>query len=248
MPTILKEGIDKPRVAPQKFASKLLSNTVLSSKFHYLEFETDTPFNFEPGQYINAIVAEHTFRAYSIAGKISDTRFSLLVDTRPGGPGSQFFENLHPGDSMTFLGPLGVFIIRENDGSENILLLGTGSGMSPLKCIVDEMFKEGNYSKPVYLYMGLTFTHEIFWKEHFEALAEKYPNFHFSLAILNPEEDWQGHKGFNTDFIKLDFSDAKSCSAYMCGHPAMIEGAKEILLSSGCPKERLYEEKFFAQK
>ena len=245
MPTI-SNGEHGLMTRAKLFKAKTLSNQVLASKFHYLEFETAEQFIFEPGQYVNAIVALHTFRAYSIASKVTDNIFGLLVDTRPGGPGSQKFESLKPGDELEFMGPIGVFIYRD-DGSENLLLLGTGSGLSPLKCMADRWLGEFMLKKNIYLYMGLTSPEEIFWQDHFEKLAQTYTNFHFELAILKPNQTWQGHVGYNTDLMKSDFPSTNSCSAYLCGHPAMIEGAKTILLESGCAKEKIYEEKFFLQ-
>lgn len=234
-------------IRPKLFKSKTLHNTVLATKFHYLEFETTEPFVFTAGQYVNAIVADHTFRAYSVATKTSDNRFGLLVDCRPGGPGSQFFEGLTEGKEMQFMGPIGVFTVHEDDGTDNVLLLGTGSGMSPLRCIVDDQFLNKNTSRNVYLYFGLTKVEEIFWKEYFEELESKYPNFHYRLAILDPDDTWTGHKGYNTDLMVQDFPDASNCGAYLCGHPAMIEGATKILLDKGCLPEHIHKEKFFLQ-
>jgi NAD(P)H-flavin reductase len=247
MPTLTTSKFTAPRVKPQRLNATLAYRENLSAKFNYFELETKQPFDFDAGQYVNVIVAANTFRAYSIATRPANNKFGLLVDTRPGGPGSQFFEALQIGNTFEFLGPLGIFVIRPNDGVENILLLGTGSGLSPLRCIVDDEFLVKNTTRNFYLYMGLTKVNEIFWKDYFEDIANKHSNFKYRLAILEPDEAWNGHTGFNTDLMKMDFPDASSCAAYLCGHPAMIKGATEILLASNCAKENIHEEKFFAQ-
>lgn len=247
MPELTSAKPIQPKFKPQRLKAKLTKKENLATKFNYFELETPEEFNFEAGQYVNVIVAEHTFRAYSIATRPANNKFGLLVDTRPGGPGSQFFEKLSEGDEVEFLGPIGIFIVREDDGAENLLLLGTGSGLSPLRCIVDDELLVKNSGRNLYLYFGLTHLEEIFWKEYFEDLAERFPNFRYRLAILEPDDSWSGHKGFNTDMMKDDFPDTSTCSAYLCGHPAMISGAKKILVESGCLTGRIYEEKFFAQ-
>ncbi|MFZ5424950.1 MAG: FAD-binding oxidoreductase [Patescibacteria group bacterium] len=233
-----------PIQKPLRYKATTTLSKNLASKFNYFEFQTTEDFNFIPGQYINVIVAEHTFRAYSLATKDGNKKFGLLVDTRPGGPGSQFFERLKKNDEIEFLGPLGVFIIHPEDGAKNLLLLGTGSGISPLKCMVDYQLKTLSSEIPLYLYFGLTNNKEIFWKDYFEELEVKYKNFHFRFALLEPDNEWNGHKGYNTDLMKNDFQNTSDCGAYLCGHPAMIEGATNILLSTGCPKERIYKERF----
>jgi ferredoxin-NADP reductase len=73
-----------------------------------------------------------------LAGKIDDQHFSLFVDIKPGGPGSQYFKALKPGDTISYIGPFGTFAFRENDGAQNLLFLGTGSGLSPLKCMIED--------------------------------------------------------------------------------------------------------------
>lgn len=247
MPELTAHKPITPRVKPQRLTATLTYKENLASKFNYFEFQTEGPFDFDAGQYVNTLVAEHTYRAYSIATRPAEDKFGLLVDTRPGGPGSQFYESIEVGKVIEFLGPLGIFIIRPEDGAHNILLLGTGSGISPLRCIVDDELLNKKSDKNIYLYMGLTKTSEIFWNDYFEDLASKHENFHYKLAIYDPEESWTGHKGYNTELMLQDFPDTCDCAAYLCGHPAMIKGAKELLQKTGCPDMRIYEEKFFAQ-
>jgi hypothetical protein len=68
-----------------------LENVNLASKFNHYKFESAEPLIFAPGQYISVKVADTAIRAYSVATRYDDTHFDLLVDTRPGGPGSQVF-------------------------------------------------------------------------------------------------------------------------------------------------------------
>jgi NAD(P)H-flavin reductase len=97
---------------------------------------------------------------------------------------------------------------------------------------------------PIYLYIGLNFVEDIFWKEHLDQLCSKHPNFHYEIAIWKPDETWKGHKGFVTELLAKDFPDASTCAAYICGAAPMVESVTKQLLSSNCPKERIYMEKF----
>jgi len=51
-------------------------------------------------------------------------------------------------------------------------------------------------------------------------------------------------RGFITELVKKDFPDASNCSAYLCGHRAMISDATDLLIQNGCPKGRIYTERF----
>jgi NAD(P)H-flavin reductase len=229
---------------PQYKIATTLAHDVLAGKFTHFKFETAEPLEFEAGQYISVKVAETAVRAYSIATRYDLNHFDLLVDTRPGGPGSMFFENLKPGDKMQFLGPFGKFIFNENDGAESILFLATGSGISAIRCMVDRALSEKNFTKNMKIYFGLTFREEIFWKDHLDELVAKYPNFSYEIALFKPDSSWKGAQGFITQLVQRDFKDASKCSAYLCGHVAMISDATNILKQNGCPPERIYTERF----
>jgi acetyl coenzyme A synthetase (ADP forming)-like protein len=249
---VMKDAIDlplqpelKPKAkGPQYMTATCLSRDILASKYTHIKFESEKPLIFKPGQYISVKVAEDAIRAYSVATRQDDTHFDLLVDTRPGGPGSMYFENIKQGDKMPYLGPFGVFTFNQDDGAEELVFLATGSGTSAIRCMLDVALQELNYTKPMKLYLGLTFREEIFWKDHYDELAQKYPNFSYDIALFKPDESWEGATGFITELVKKDYPDASKCAAYLCGHRAMIADATDILEGNGCPKERIYTERF----
>lgn len=223
----------------------LVEHKILASKFHYFVLKTDQPLIFRAGQYISVKVADDRINAYSLAGSITNNQFELLVDVSPGGPGSKYFENLKTGEEISFLGPFGNFILQSDDGAEKLLFLGTGSGCSPLKCMLEAALREKRIKKPVYFYFGLRFEGDVFWQNYFEELAKEFLNFHYKLVLSKPGEKWSGLSGHVTDFIRKDFSQAQDFSAYLCGNKNMTEEAKALLLESGCPKNRIYKEEMF---
>ena len=240
---ILKEEVKKVSAGPKFQLATTINHEVLGGKYHYFVFESDSPLNYKPGQYISVKVAEQRINAYSIAGH-EGNKFNILVDTSPGGPGSKFFENLKVGEKITFLGPFGIFTLKPVNDAKHVLFLGTGSGCSPLKCMLEAALEDKNYQVPITLYFGLRRTNDVFWKDHFEELTKKYPNFNFKLVLSQPDGTWQGETGHITELANKDFPDLSSFSAYLCGNHAMIEEAKNILLTHGCPKDKIYTEKF----
>jgi len=240
---VLTEGESRAITPPKFCIATTISHTILAVKFHYFVFETEVPFTYQPGQYVNVKISQQRINCYSIAGNDGPNRFALLIDTKPGGIGSKFFENLKTGDKITYLGPFGVFKFKPDDGSKKILFLGTGSGIAPLRSIVDELLKN-KVQKPIYFYFGLRFSSDIFWHDYFQKQAEANPNFKYKLVLSRPDDAWQGASGHVTDLIKTDFPDASECAAYLCGNKQMIEEATILLLAQGCLKERIYAEKF----
>jgi len=229
----------------QKFRkAEAVSCTALASTFHYFDFETDSPLIFQPGQYIEVQVADDRINAYSIAGHEGLLKFNLLVDVKPGGPGSKFFEHLKIGNRISFLGPFGTFTLKLDDRAEHLLFLATGCGITPLKCMIDSALKEKNCRLPITLYFGLSYSGDVFWQDVLIKLSKEYPNFNFKIAVWKPDQTWQGETGFITEFLKEDFPDASQLSAYLCGNKDMIADATQILLERGCLKKRIYTEKY----
>jgi len=217
---------------------------VLAGKYHYFVFESKDSLLFKPGQYISIKVAPVRINCYSIACSLSDNLFGLLIDISPGGPGSKFFENLQAGDPITYLGPFGVFTYKETDGAENILFLATGSGVAPIRDLIDFLLKNRKIQTPITLYFGLRFEEDIFWKEYFEQLAREYLNFHFILSLSKPTDKWAGKSGHITTIIQKELTNASAYAAYLCGGKAMVDEGAVILQNLGCPKERIYLERF----
>lgn len=230
-------------VSPKFKLAKTLECKILAGKFHNFIFETELPLIYKPGQFICIKVANDRINSYSIASSEGENKYSLLVDTSPGGPGSKYFENLKPGDEMNFLGPFGTFFFK-HDNTGHIVFSGTGSGCAPLRSMIDHLLKVDRVQKPITLYLGLRYQTDIFWQDYFTKLSHEYPNFKFILVISRPDASWPGKSGHVVDYISQDFSDASSLAAYLCGNISMIKEAAEILISRGISREKIYTEKY----
>ncbi|MEK7127906.1 MAG: acetate--CoA ligase family protein [Patescibacteria group bacterium] len=213
--------------------ASVTSHTLLTGQFHYFDIEINDELDIKPGQYISVKVADNRINAYSVAHIETKTKFNLLVDTHPGGVGSKFFESVKTGDKLSLLGPFGMFTYKPDDNK--VLLLATGSGISAIRCILEEAIKDK--TKKITLYFGLRFDTDVFWDDYFKKLAVENPNFTYKLVLSQ-----SGDMKHITDYLAEDYS---NYSAYICGNKKMIEEATQILVAKGCPKERIYTEKFY---
>ncbi len=235
----------KSTVALPKFQiAKVLDCQVLAGKFYNFVLETEIPIIYKPGQYISIKVAHGRINSYSIAANEGESKFGLLIDTSPGGPGSKYFANLKPGDKISFLGPFGTFIYKPDDTVKHILFLATGSGCAPIRCMIDNLLKVERVQTPITFYLGLRYQTDIFWQEYFEKMSQDYPNFNFVLVISKPDTIWQGKSGHITNFISQDFPNAVDLAAYLCGNISMIKEVTDMLISCGLANEKIYTEKF----
>ncbi len=242
---ILKENQVEQVGGPKFQTAKVVKHVNLASTYHYFEFETNEPLIFKPGQYISVKVASDRVNCYSIAGSINPNQFSLLIDISPGGPGSQFFEKLKVGGQMLYLGPFGIFTLDMEDEASKLLFLATGSGLAPLKCMIEQILYKEKSQLPIDLYLGLTSPKDLFCEDYLQNLARQYSNFHYKIVIWKGDQSWQGESGFITTSLDKDLADASDGAAYLCGNQEMIADATKILLEKNMPKERIYTEKYF---
>lgn len=218
----------------------------LNQKYHQFDFKSDVPLNIEPGQYINIRVGTNIIRGYSVAIKNGDHDFSLLVEIDPNhqGPGTSFFKNLKEGDKILYVGPFGQFIFKKNEDYSSFIFLATGSGISPIRRMIDFALIEQNIKKPVFLYFGLRNEKDIFWHDYWLELQHKFPNFKYKLTLSQPSDSWKGYKGYITDLVKNDFVSAQDCAAYVCGGKEAVLSCVDLLINLKCPKENIHTERF----
>jgi acetyl coenzyme A synthetase (ADP forming)-like protein len=242
-PKVILES-DKPSpVGPRFNVATTLKADLLAGKIRYFEFETEQPLIIRPGQYLSVKVSSTRINCYSVAGQGAPNKFNLLVDTTPGGPGSRFFESLKVNDKITYLGPFGAFTLKTDDGAKNLLFLATGSGLAPLKSMIEHCLYVSKVKQNIILYLGLNNYTDMFMKDYLDSLVSEFPNFKYKIAVCNKCREWKGYTGFITSLIKEDFPDAKECAAYMCGNKFMVNDATKILTNNGCPPQRIYFEK-----
>ncbi len=219
-------------------------NTVLSGKFREIEIKTENDISYKPGQYITILVGENKMRAYSVAYQSGKNSIHLLIDISPGGAGSKYFENIKEGQEISYLGPFGIFTYKGADEKTELVFLGTGSGCSPLRSMIETILEKDKFKGKVYFYAGFRSEEDIVWKDYFDNLTKKYPNFTYKIYLSQPTESWNGEKGHLTQSLKKDFAESKKLQVYLCGNRPMMEESRKILTEMGCPNEDIYEEKY----
>lgn len=216
-----------------------------ASTFHIIKLQPSEPLDFQPGQYISVKVADAKINNYSIASLPGLDTFTLIIDTKPGHEGSYYFQQLRVEEQIQYLGPFGKFLLHPDDGSSEIIFLATGSGISPIKAMIEHLLYRAKETRPIKLYFGLRNCPDIFMHDFFEEMDNEYDNFTFIPCLSRPDENWKGQCGHITELLKQDYQDGSHLSAYLCGNEAMITEAIQILKQIDTPEDRIYHEKFY---
>ncbi|MCQ9206902.1 MAG: 2Fe-2S iron-sulfur cluster binding domain-containing protein [Omnitrophica bacterium] len=203
--------------------------------------------NFKAGQYVQFCIPDTTeFRAYSIASDPgTKDRVELMVRLVPGGLCSTYMhEALEVGDEACLTGPYGEFFLQENS-KKDIICVGGGCGMAPIKSIINHLFAT-NAAQNITYFFGARQKKDLFYTEELERFEKKHKNFEFVPALSEPakEDEWTGEVGFITQVMQKHLKYNKNQEAYLCGPPPMIDAAIGILTSKGININDIYYDKF----
>lgn len=196
-------------------------------------------------------------RNYSLATNpaIDKTlRFNVRIATPPrgqacdAGVGSSYVFNLKPGDEVSAIGPFGTFHIKNT--RNEMVYLGGGAGMAPLRAHISHLFDTLKTSRKVSYWYGARSLQELFYHDYFEALAERFPNFSFHVALSEPEpeDNWQSHTGFIHEALRDTYlkkqTDLSRIEFYLCGPPPMIQAGTEMLRTLNVRSEQVAYDEF----
>ena len=139
---------------------------------------------------------EEVVRAYSMASYPAEGRKIMLnvrvaappwdrandkwADINPGVASSYIF-GLKEGDEVTISGPYGEFFINESDAE--MLYIGGGAGMAPMRSHLYELFKTLKTGRKVTYWYGGRSRAELFYIHYFRDLEKEFPNFKFYLVL-----------------------------------------------------------------
>lgn len=208
-----------------------------------LRFPPNSNFGFNSGQYVN-IINGQIKRSYSIANAYKENgMLTFFIKKYENGLMSNYwFELAKVNDLLRIEGPLGSFFLRENE-QENIVFLATGTGVAPIKAILENISRSEDQfrNKNLWLFVGARYENDLFWDP---SELSNINNLIYIPVLSRASKEWKGEKGYVQDIvIKLKISLEKS-QVYACGSDNMIEAAKKILIEKGLNKVHFFSDAF----
>lgn len=230
--------------------AKLVKRTQLTSDVIELSFENLTPFLYQSGQFISLKVEDNpqspVIRGYSLSSRpIPDSKnFDLCIKLLENGRGSTWLKNLPLNSEIHFLGPNGKFTFQ-GDETKNMVFVATGTGLAPIKAIIEDELINKNYHGSMQLIFGVRYINEVIYEDLFKKLAEDYPNFTYKITISRPELTENPYlTGRVTDIVKAATYDPSKPTFYICGLKAMLDETTTILRDKQIPEAQIFFEKF----
>jgi len=215
-------------------------------------------FDYQAGQYLTLRLTfdgqEHR-RAFSLASSPTlDGRLQLCIKRIPEGLFSNYLrDQLQPGDYLEALPPQGRFTMYpQPEAHLHYLLIGAGSGITPLYGILRTVLAEEPRSQ-VSLWYGNRTRESIIFREELQALSEQYRDrlevVHF---LSRPEQDWPGYVGrMDQDRIYDLVSEVFMTSEghkqyYLCGPEGLMQAAEAALEKHAVNFGNVHQERYHA--
>ena len=181
-----------------------------------------------------------------------DAKKNDWMSVNPGIASSYIFSK-KPGDTVTISGPYGEFFI--NDSDSEMLYVGGGAGMAPMRSHLYELFRTIKTGRKVTFWYGGRSKRELFYVDHFRALEKDFPNFKFYIALSEPleEDNWKvkdslegdgdGFVGFIHQVVidnYLSMHDSpEDIEVYFCGPPLMNQAVDKMAEDFGVTPENV---------
>ena len=211
-----------------------------------LEIVEGGPFAFSAGQYASLEFPGLPRRDYSMANRPDEPTLEFHIRLMPGGAVTPFVrDRLRPGDTLRVFGPFGTSYWRAKHTGP-ILALAGGSGLAPVKSIVETALAAGA-RQPIRLWFGVRAERDVYFERELAALAAKHPNFSYAIVLSEPDGPTTRPTGFLSDVVAREVGDVDGRKAYLAGPPVMVESCVVALVAKGLPRADCHADAFYTE-
>lgn len=211
-----------------------------SSHIHTFFFKTETPLSYTAGQYIELTLPHNKpddrgiKRWFTLSSSPGEELVSITTRIIP--ESSTFKKaliNLTPGDSLSFTGPMGDFVLPKLIQTPLVFVAG-GIGITPFHSIL-AWLAYAMEERPIQLIYGVRTEEEIIFQDTFAAA-----NQHATIVVEKPSSAWGGERGKLSAELILGLSKVTDDTLiYISGPENMVEALQHDLKKAGINNNQL---------
>ena len=220
--------------APAWWNAEVVSHDLRTPDVAVLTVRPDQPYPFLAGQYASLETPwwPRIWRHYSFASAPrSDGLLTFHVKAVPAGwVSNALVHRARPGDVIR-LGPPAGSMTVDHTRNSGLLCLGGGTGIAPIKALVEDIAEHGT-RRPVEVFYGARTDHDLYDIDTMLRLQQAHP-----WLEVRPVVDRHGLLQL-PDAIRT-FGPWTEYDAYVSGPPGMIRSGVDALRGAGIPPERI---------
>ncbi len=249
--------------APEKYQTvKIVSRKDFAEDLWVVRVEPQQSLSFKPGQYatlgveLNGRVIE---KPYSIVSSPLEGEIEFFFELVPQGELTPPLHLLKVGQTLLMRRQAkGLFTLDQKSGHKKHYLVCTVTGVAPFMSMARTAAREADAGHPpdgeLIVLQAASRSWEFAYREELESLAKRHAWLRYIPTVSRPWEDpaWKGEVGRAEDVLRKHADslglEPSNTTAYLCGHPQMIENSKGILTRRGFPKGSIREEVYWVPK
>jgi NAD(P)H-flavin reductase/hemoglobin-like flavoprotein len=233
------------RTSPAWWDAEVVAHERRSLDIAVIQVRPEQPYDYLPGQSVavECPMRPRMWRYYSPANAPrADGTLEFHIRFVGGGPVSgALLQVLRPGDVLRLGAPVGHRLTLSPEDQSDLLLLAGGTGLTPLRAVVEQVASEGG-NRQVHLFVGGRGTNDLYDMATLSRYEQMYPWLTVVPAVSD-DPTFQGARGTVVD-VALKQRAWDGHRVYVCGSPAMVTGTLDRLAVAGLDKEAVFFEDF----
>ncbi|MGB2661877.1 MAG: FAD/NAD(P)-binding protein [Candidatus Omnitrophota bacterium] len=209
-----------------------------SSTIKTLKLKPEEEVSFKTGQFVELTVpgvGEAPFTPSSRPA-VKDT---MEVTIMEAGKVTSRVHDLKKGDVVGIRGPYGDGYPLDDFKGKEILVLGGGVGLAPLRSLMYALFDRIGDFKKIYFRYGSKKPEDIIYKEEIKNWKNR-GDLDYRITVDAGSPEWKGHVGLVTTILDGMAINCGEGIAIVCGPPIMMKFATFKLLELGFKEENIF--------
>jgi len=226
-------GLENPFVP---YLATLKSVVELTPDIKLLKVELLDPgvragFDYKPGQFALLSAFGQGEAPFGIVS-LPQHRDGLEFAVRRIGTVTAAIHELEPGDILGVRGPFGNHFPLEDYVGKNIVIIGGGIGMAPLRPVINQILEHRNDYGKLLIINGARTPQDLVFAPEFQAWMEA-PRTKLELTVDRGDEQWRGRVALVPNVVKEVAPSPDNAIAITCGPPIMIRYTLAVLKELG---------------
>jgi ferredoxin-NADP reductase len=191
---------------------------------------------FRAGQFIRLTVEVAGVletRCYSLAcGEQAEGQLEVTVKAHSAGRVSRHLnEHARPGMAVGLSDADGDFVLPR-ERPERLLLISSGSGITPVISMLRTLCGEGHHGKVTFLHYART-AEDVIYRRELAAIAARHPNVRIAVAHTREAggDRLAGH--ISREHLRRVAADHRQAHTYVCGAPGLIGWVRDTWAEDG---------------
>jgi len=228
-----------------KFQAQVTCIEFLNADILGIRIKPARPFEYKAGQFISLFKDEATARCYSLASvpELDDELFINVRKVPNGQMTGWIFDTVRTGDTVTISGASGDCFYVPGKPEQNILLIGTGSGLAPLYGIIRDAIRNG-HTGCISLYHGSLNTAGFYLVDALRELAREHPNFKYVPCVSEGNASQDYATGMVAEVALQNNPVLSGWRVYLCGNPDMVKSAQQKTFLAGASLREIFADPF----